>query len=77
MTPGDRVAQLYPQAPISIAFYDMNGLQWDYSLISATTRDLEMYMAVNTAVTVGSCSQISWVIHRSSLKDNSGEESQG
>jgi hypothetical protein len=22
-----------------VAFYDMNGLQWDYSLIPATTRD--------------------------------------
>jgi hypothetical protein len=42
MTPGDRVAQLYPQAlgtPL-MAFYDMHGLQRDYSLIPATTRDI-------------------------------------
>jgi hypothetical protein len=26
MTSGDRVAQLYPQAPILVAFYDMRGL---------------------------------------------------
>jgi hypothetical protein len=40
MTPGDRVAQLYPQVlgTILVAFYDMHGLQWDYSLIPATTR---------------------------------------
>jgi hypothetical protein len=40
MTTGDRVAQLYPRhwVPILIAFYDMHGLQWDYSLIPATTR---------------------------------------
>jgi hypothetical protein len=25
--------------PILVAFYDMNGLQWDYSLIPATTRE--------------------------------------
>jgi hypothetical protein len=25
--------------PILVAFYDMHGLQWDYSLIPATTRD--------------------------------------
>jgi hypothetical protein len=41
MTPRDRVTQLYPQAlgTILVAFYDMHGLQWDYSLIPATTRD--------------------------------------
>jgi hypothetical protein len=41
MTPGDRVTQLYPQAlvPILVAFYDMHGLQWDCSLIPATTRE--------------------------------------
>jgi hypothetical protein len=41
MTPGHRVAQLYPQALGThlVAFYDMHGLQWDYSLIPATTRD--------------------------------------
>jgi hypothetical protein len=40
MTPGDRVTQLYPRhwVPILAAFYDMHGLQWDYSLIPATTR---------------------------------------
>jgi hypothetical protein len=41
MTPGDRVAQLYPQA-LGTHFsrlYGMRGLQWDYSLIPATTRD--------------------------------------
>jgi hypothetical protein len=39
MTPGDRVAQLYPQAwvPILVAFYDMHGLQRVYSLIPTTT----------------------------------------
>jgi hypothetical protein len=41
--PGDRVAQLYPRhwvgLHILVAFYDMNGLQWDCSLIPATTRD--------------------------------------
>ena len=26
--------------PILVVFYDMRGLQWDYSLISVTTRDL-------------------------------------
>jgi hypothetical protein len=38
--PGDRVAQLYPRhwVHILVAFYDMNGLQWDYSSIPATTR---------------------------------------
>jgi hypothetical protein len=25
--------------PILVAFYDMHGLQWDYSLIPVTTRD--------------------------------------
>jgi hypothetical protein len=25
--------------PILVAFYDMHGIQWDYSLIPATTRD--------------------------------------
>jgi hypothetical protein len=25
--------------PILVAFYDMHGFQWDYSLIPATTRD--------------------------------------
>jgi hypothetical protein len=42
MTPADRVAQLYPQAPrvpILVAFNDMHGLQWDYSLIPASTLD--------------------------------------
>jgi hypothetical protein len=41
MTPGDRVVQLYPQAlgATLVAFYGMHGLQWDYSLIPATTRD--------------------------------------
>jgi hypothetical protein len=30
MTPGDRMAQLYPRhwVPILVAFYDMHGLQW-------------------------------------------------
>jgi hypothetical protein len=37
MSRGDRVAQLYPQA-LGVAFYDMCGLQWDYSLIPTTTR---------------------------------------
>jgi hypothetical protein len=42
MTPRDRVAQLYPQTldTILVAFYDMHGLQWDYCLIPATTREL-------------------------------------
>jgi hypothetical protein len=31
--------------PILVAFYDMHGLQWDYSLIPATTRDTE-YLTV-------------------------------
>jgi hypothetical protein len=41
MTPRDRMAQLYPRhwVPILVAFYDMHGVQWDYSLIPATTRD--------------------------------------
>jgi hypothetical protein len=26
-----------------VAFYDMHGLQWDYSLIPATTRDLSSF----------------------------------
>jgi hypothetical protein len=45
MTPTDRVAQLYPQAlgSILVAFYDMHGLQWDYSLNLATTREIENY----------------------------------
>jgi hypothetical protein len=44
MTPGDRVAQLYPRhwVPILVAFYDMYGLQWDSSLIPATARDCEL-----------------------------------
>jgi hypothetical protein len=45
MTPGDRVAQLYPQA-LGTHFsrlYDMHGLQWDYSLIPATTRDINVF----------------------------------
>jgi hypothetical protein len=35
MNPGDRVTQSDPRhwVPIIVAFYDMNGLQWDYSLI--------------------------------------------
>jgi hypothetical protein len=38
--PGDKVAQIYPQhlVPILIAFYEMNWLQWDCSLIPVTTR---------------------------------------
>jgi hypothetical protein len=28
-----------PAIPILVAFYDMHGLQWDFSLIPATTRD--------------------------------------
>jgi hypothetical protein len=45
MTPGDRVVQLYPRhwAPILVDFYDMHGLQWDYSLILATTRERRYY----------------------------------
>jgi hypothetical protein len=42
MTPGDRVAQLYPQE-LGTHFsrlYDMHGLQWDCSLIPATTREI-------------------------------------
>jgi hypothetical protein len=41
MTPGDSVTQLYPRkwVPFVAAFYDMHGLQWDYSLIPAITRD--------------------------------------
>jgi hypothetical protein len=41
MTPGDRVAQLKPQelGTHLVAFYDMHGLQWDYSLNPATKRD--------------------------------------
>jgi hypothetical protein len=27
------------RVPILVAFYDMHGLQWDYSLILATTRE--------------------------------------
>jgi hypothetical protein len=41
VTPGDRMAQLYPQ-PLGTHFsrqYDMHELQWDYSLIPVTTRD--------------------------------------
>jgi hypothetical protein len=43
MAPGDRVAQLYPRyrVPIFVAFYDMHGLQWAYSLIPATTREFK------------------------------------
>jgi hypothetical protein len=39
MTLGDRVAQLYLKALGThfSRFYDMHGLQWDYSLIPATT----------------------------------------
>jgi hypothetical protein len=39
--PWDWVAQLYPWhcVPILVAFYDMHGLQWDYSLILVITRD--------------------------------------
>jgi hypothetical protein len=42
MTPGDRVAKIYPKhwIPILVAFYDMHGLQWDYSLIPANTQEL-------------------------------------
>jgi hypothetical protein len=41
MTPGDRVAHLYPQA-LGTHFSRLlrHGLQWDYSLIPATTRDM-------------------------------------
>jgi hypothetical protein len=41
VTPGDRVTQLYRRhwVPVLVAFYDMHGLQWDYSLIPATSRD--------------------------------------
>jgi hypothetical protein len=44
MTHGDRVTQLYPShwGPTSVAFYDVNGLQWDYSLIPATTREINI-----------------------------------
>jgi hypothetical protein len=41
MTLGDSVAQLYTPwhwVPILVTFYDMHGLQWDYSLIPATMR---------------------------------------
>jgi hypothetical protein len=40
MTPGDMVVQLYPRHSTSIlvVFYDIHGLQWDYSLILVTTR---------------------------------------
>jgi hypothetical protein len=34
------VAQLYRHwVPILVAFYDMHGLQWDCSLLPATTRE--------------------------------------
>jgi hypothetical protein len=39
------VTQLYPQA-LGTHFsrlYDMHGLQWDYSLIPATTRDINVF----------------------------------
>jgi hypothetical protein len=44
MTPGDRVAQLYPRhwVRILVAFYDMHGLQWNYFLIPANTREISL-----------------------------------
>jgi hypothetical protein len=33
--------------PILVAFYDMNGLQWDYYLIPATTRKVLRFPPVN------------------------------
>jgi hypothetical protein len=41
MTPGDGWPNYTPRhwVPILVAFYDMHGLQWDYSLIPATTRE--------------------------------------
>ena len=29
-------------SPILVAFYDMHGLQWDYSLIPVTTREIDI-----------------------------------
>jgi hypothetical protein len=50
MTPGDTVAQLYPRhwVPILVVFYDMNGLQWDYSLIPVTTWEMETIYSTET-----------------------------
>jgi hypothetical protein len=41
MTPGTGWPSYTPRhwVPILVAFYDMNGLQWEYSLIPATTRE--------------------------------------
>jgi hypothetical protein len=54
MTPGDRVTQLYPQALGThlVAFYVMHGLQWDYSLMPATTRDT-LYVLRSLTFNVG------------------------
>jgi hypothetical protein len=38
--------------PILVAFYDMYGLQWDYSLIPATTRDLVSSYVIEFGYTV-------------------------
>jgi hypothetical protein len=64
MTPGDRVAQLYPQA-LGTHFSRLlrqHGLQWDCSLIPVTTREASdfivkfsstvMYMQFNDALSV-------------------------
>jgi hypothetical protein len=45
MLPEDKVAQLYLQA-LGTDFsrlYDLHGLQWDYYLIPATTREMDFF----------------------------------
>jgi hypothetical protein len=65
ITPGDRVAQLYPRhwVPILVAFYDKHGLQWDYSLIPATITEYENHTNPINIL----CGQITHILPRQAV----------
>jgi hypothetical protein len=41
--------------PILVTFYDMHGLQWDYSLIPATTRDYTPTLIIHNIINITTC----------------------
>jgi hypothetical protein len=64
ISPGDWVAQFTPRhrVPISVAFYDMHGLQWDYSFPRSPHGDVNYLLFLKW----GSCVRLAEVHERQS-----------
>ena len=57
ITPGTGWPSYTPRhwVPILVAFYDMHGLQWDYSLIPVTSRDNDYIYILNFYIFLINC----------------------